>query len=72
MTENRPARGANIRLFGVILVFLGVLDSMLSWRAGMAVSDFFVVLVAAGVGVYALGAIRGRRRASPDPRTPRQ
>ncbi len=72
MTEHRPARGAIIRLFGVILIFLGMLDSMLSWRAGMAVSDFVVVLFAAGAGIYALGAIRGRRRTSPSTQASRQ
>jgi len=59
----RPAKkGVVIKLFGVILIFLGVLDSMLSWRGGFAVSESFMLLFAAGILLYAFGAIRGGNR----------
>ena len=62
MLEETTARrkGAVLRLFGVILVTLGGFDSMLSWRGGFAVSGFYVLLIALGLFLFALGAIRGR------------
>ncbi len=51
-------RGAVIRLIGVMLLFLGLLDAMLSWRGGFALHIFPVVLIGTGLFVYTLGAIR--------------
>jgi len=42
----------------VILIFLATLDGMLSWRGGIEISDFYLFLFAAGVFLFALGAIR--------------
>lgn len=50
--------GVKTRLIGVVLVFLGVLDSMLSWRGGFALSHWYVFLIGSGLFLYALGAIR--------------
>ncbi|MFQ5783381.1 MAG: hypothetical protein ACE5H8_00995 [Alphaproteobacteria bacterium] len=61
MGEARSRKGPIIRLFGVVLLFLGALDSMLSWRAGLAVEDFPVLLLGVGVFLCALGAIWGER-----------
>ncbi len=61
--DRGPVRkGSIIRLFGVVLILIGGMDSMLSWRGGFAVGNFYIALIAAGVVVYALGAIRGQRR----------
>lgn len=53
-------RGAIIRLFGVVLVILGTLDSMLMWRGGFADVGPYVLLIAAGLLLYAVGAMRRR------------
>ena len=58
-SDEKPVRGVKTRLFGVVLVFVGALDSMLSWRGGLAVSDFYLVLMAAGFFLLIVGAIRG-------------
>ena len=50
------------KLFGVILIFLGVLDSMVSWRGGFAVSEIYALMIVAGFALYAVGAIRGGGR----------
>ncbi|MHA1529468.1 MAG: hypothetical protein ACTSVG_10620 [Alphaproteobacteria bacterium] len=55
----KPRKGVVIKLFGVILVFLGVLDSMVSWRGGFAVSEIYPLMIVAGLFLYAVGAIRG-------------
>ena len=57
MADPGPAKGVIRRLLGVTLIFLGMLDSMLSWRAGVAGSGFHVVLIASGITLYAIGAI---------------
>jgi hypothetical protein len=41
-----------------VLIFLGGLDSMLSWRGGFPPNDFYLGLLAAGLLLYAAGAIR--------------
>ena len=58
MDNPKTRKGAITKLFGVILIFLATLDGMLSWRGGIAISDFYLFLFAAGVFLFALGAIR--------------
>ena len=58
--EMAPKRGVIPRLFGVALIFVGCLDAMLSWRAGNAIEDFYIFLIAAGLFFVAIGMIRGR------------
>ena len=59
MMDSPGARkGVKTKLFGVVLIFLAALDGMLSWRGGIEVSDFYLLLFAAGVFLFALGAIR--------------
>jgi len=58
MDNPKTRKGAITKLFGVILIFLATLDGMLSWRGGIEISDFYLFLFAAGVFLFALGAIR--------------
>jgi len=61
--QDAPVRGVAIKLFGVMLIFLGVLDSMLFWRGGFAAGEKYLVLILFGLLLYAIGAIRcGNRR----------
>ena len=60
--QARPGKGVVTKLFGVILIFLGVLDSMVSWRGGFAVSEVYALMIVAGLALYAFGAIRGGGR----------
>lgn len=53
-----PRKGVVLKLFGVILMALGALDSMLAWRGGLAQTDFYFMLFLAGALLYSLGAIR--------------
>jgi uncharacterized membrane protein len=61
MDATAPRRGVKTKLLGVVLVFLGVLDSMLAWRGGYALPDFPVALMAIGVFLYLVGAVRQRK-----------
>lgn len=49
-------RGAVIRLFGVILIILGSLNTMLSWRAGFEVLSLPVILLVAGSVLCLIGS----------------
>ncbi len=59
-TETKPdhnTHGAVVRLFGVILIILGSLNTMLSWRAGFEVLSLPVFFLAGGVALIAIGSI---------------
>lgn len=58
MEHDERKKGVKTKLFGVVLIILGVLDSMLSWRGGFAVSDLYILLIASGISLYVIGAIR--------------
>jgi hypothetical protein len=62
-TRHSAKKGVIARLFGVALIFIGMLDSMLNWRAGLGIEGFYMFLIAAGFLVYAIGAIRRGRQA---------
>jgi hypothetical protein len=68
MDENEPRKGVITKLFGVVLVFVGALDSLLSWRGGLVVNDFYLALIGLGVFLFAIGAIR---QADDDGKRPR-
>ena len=55
-----PKKGVVTKLFGVIFIFLGALDSMMAWRGGFTVTTTFAILIVAGILLYAVGAIRSR------------
>jgi hypothetical protein len=59
MTEPKTRKGVHAKLLGVGLIFLGAMDSMLSWRGGVELSDFYLALFAAGIALYVVGSIRG-------------
>ena len=51
-------RGAIIRLFGVIMIILGWLNTMLSWRDGFEVVPFHALLIVTGLILCLIGAVR--------------
>ena len=57
-SEITPRRGVIPRMFGVALLFVGALDAMLSWRAGNAIENFYIFLIAAGLFFLVIGQIR--------------
>ncbi|MBF0370740.1 MAG: hypothetical protein HQL52_14920 [Magnetococcales bacterium] len=63
--DNRgPKKGVIFKIFGVIMIFLGGMDSLLFWRGGMAATDGYLLLIIIGFALYAIGAIRGRYQES--------
>ena len=66
MSAAARRRGAKTRLLGVIILFLGLLNAMLSWRGGFALNAGPIVLIGLGLFVYALGAIRRTESRDPD------
>ena len=54
-------RGVKTRIFGFIIMTLGLLDSLLTLRGGMPAYEY-LMLILAGACVFAIGAVRGGRR----------
>jgi len=54
------SRGIKTRLIGVALIALGVLDSLLTLRGGFPAEQYLVV-IAAGFALFAIGSVRSRR-----------
>ncbi len=50
-------RGAVTKLFGVILIILGALNTMLSWRGGFEVLSLPVIFLASGLALCLVGSI---------------
>jgi hypothetical protein len=53
-------RGTITKLFGFILMSLGVLDSLLTLRGGVPAYEY-LLLILFGACVFAIGAVRGMR-----------
>ncbi len=53
-------RGVKTRLLGLIMIFLSILNSMLLWRAGIQLNDFYLLFFVVGASLFTIGTIRGR------------
>ncbi len=60
--SDQPKGGAKTKLFGVVLIFVGILDSMLAWRGGFSVRDFYVVLIISGIALYLVGVLKSKSK----------
>ena len=56
-------RGIKTKIFGFIIMVLGLLDSLLSLRGGMPGYEY-LLLILFGACVFAIGAVRAGRRSS--------
>ena len=54
----QPKKGVKTRLLGVILIFIGMLDTLLALRGGFAANYSYIFFITFGVALYAIGAIR--------------
>ena len=61
MSARGGPKGVKTRLIGVILIFVAMMNAMLHWRGGFDLGTGSVVIFAAGISLYAIGAIRGGR-----------
>ena len=61
MTSEYTTKGAITKIFGVVLIILGFLDSMLALRGGLSFSGFYVFLLGGGALLYGVGAVRQER-----------
>ena len=63
MSDNSPdthefnSHGAVTRLFGVILIILGALNTMLSWRGGFEVLSLPIIFLVCGLVLCFVGSI---------------
>lgn len=55
-------RGVKTKIFGFIIMALGLLDSLLSLRGGVPAYEY-LMLILLGACVFAIGAVRGGRKA---------
>ncbi len=61
MSARLEMRGVKTRIVGVILIFVAMMNAMLHWRGGFDLGTGAIVLFAAGISFYAIGAVRGGR-----------
>ena len=59
-------KGVVTKIFGGILIILGSLDMMLSWRGSMEVNPFHAGIFMTGIVLFALGAAMGASRRQSD------
>ncbi len=57
---DRTPRGVKKQFFGVVLISLGLLNTMLSMKAGIAPDNFNYFLVLAGAVFLSVGIWQGR------------
>lgn len=57
---SRP--GVKTKLLGFIIMVLGVLDCLLNLRGGLPAYEKYLVLIAIGACVFAIGAVRGGKQ----------
>ena len=62
MAETTTPRGVKTRLIGVVVLFAAMMDAMLHWRGGFVLGLSTMLLLAAGVTLFAIGALRGGRQ----------
>ena len=62
MAETNIPRGVKTRLIGVVVLFAAMMDAMLHWRGGFVLGPSTMLLLAAGVTLFAIGALRGGRQ----------
>ena len=54
-------RGVKTKIFGFIIMALGVMDSLLTLRGGVPAYEFLLLIVLGAV-VFAIGAVRGAQK----------
>ncbi len=55
--SQREKRGVKTKLLGVVMISLGVLDSLLTLRGGLP-SEKYILLIVLGIAVFIIGAVR--------------
>ena len=53
-------KGAVMQFYGCVILFLGLLNTLFSFRSGVALGPFEYILTAAGGAILAAGVLRAR------------
>ncbi len=61
METQGEKRGVKTKLLGVVMVSLGILDSLLTLRGGVP-DEKYILLIVFGIAVYIIGAVRAARQ----------
>lgn len=64
METQYGTRGVKTKLFGFVIMVLGVLDCLLNLRGGLPSYEKYLVLIFIGACVYAIGAVRSGQQVS--------
>ncbi len=64
MSSDEPPKGVILKIFGAVLIFVGLLNMMLLWRANLFMNPLFILFLVAGAGLYAIGMGRARYAAN--------
>ncbi|VAX02903.1 hypothetical protein MNBD_GAMMA20-1259 [hydrothermal vent metagenome] len=61
MMSQGEKRGVKTKLLGVVMISLGILDSLLTLRGGLP-SEKYILLIVLGILVFIIGAVRAGRQ----------
>ena len=53
-------RGVGLRVFGSILILLGIINIIFSLKAGIEIQGFYILLIAAGTVLFIIGLRRNK------------
>lgn len=56
-----PKRGVKKRIFGSVLFFLGILNTLLSIKADVEVQGLYPIMIVTGIILFAYGLWQGRQ-----------
>lgn len=56
-----PKRGVKKRIFGSVLFFLGILNTLLSLKADVEVQGLYLILIVTGIILFAYGLWQDRQ-----------
>ena len=59
--ENIPKKRVALKVFGIILISLGMINIMFFTKAGIELPKFYIFIIIAGAVIFIVELLRGQR-----------